>query len=426
MKINVIDWLNEAEEPPVPTSQPDFAQNVNQGVPQANQGDQGQPSQGSVEDSDEDVTKDPVNPDQDEKSSPQKDFELWKHDFCELSIAGDVEGMIDAISHVRMRKGLEMSQKRFIEDNLQILLFKRDQNVQYASKEIKNLIKQDLDRTNPGTTVMQHFSYVIQKNFVLQQQLIKMAGLFSQKGDSHRKWISALLGGIMIGSGHKNPDLMYFEKDYTIKISTRYATQFGEINLGNWSLKTDDPSRYLSEPELERLQKGSPDERQSLRRRIIAESIGEKFKERAFLIHIVHNDGTVHSIGWDLGDSLISAYKNGKIVVRGLANAEKDAMISDTGDLVALVDYDIKFVLETGETDNDGKPEMEEVPFIKRKDNILYLVADLDTIKMAAGSLSGIFFNELPYSGNPAEVVTLMQCVPSLGEILSRSCGPQA
>lgn len=417
MTNNVLDWLNEAEEPPVPTTQPDYAQGINR--PDAI-------STGSVDTSeqDDDVENDPIHPDtQEEKQN--KDFEQWKYDFCKLSIKGDVEEMIDYAGQIRMRPGLELAQKKFIEDNLQILMFRREPNIQIVNKEIRNLINQDLDRVNPGTTLMQHITNVVQKYVGLQEYLIKMAGTYSQKGDIHRKFITAILGGVMVGNGYKNPDIMLFARDYTIKISTRYTTQFGEINLGQWSLKTDDPSRYLSEPELERLKNGSPDERQSLRRRIILQSIAEKFKERAFLIHVANNDGTIFNLGWDLGDCLLAAYKNGKIIVRGLKNTEKEAMISDTGDIIQLIDYDIRFVKETGETDEDGKPEMEEVPFIQRKDSVLYLVADLDTVKMAGSTLSGLFYNELPYNGNPAEVITLMQCVPSLTEILNRQCGPQ-
>jgi hypothetical protein len=119
---------------------------------------------------------------------------------------------------------------------------------------------------------------------------------------------------------------------------------------------------------------------------------------------------------------LLSAYKNGKIVVRGRQNSEKDAMISDTGDIINLVDVDILFVQETGETDDEGRPEMSEIPFLQRRDSNLYISANLNTLQGASGTLNGLFFHEFPYNGNPDEINSLTRCIPSLTELLARSC----
>ena len=97
-------------------------------------------------------------------------------------------------------------------------------------------------------------------------------------------------------------------------------------------------------------------------------------------------------------------------------------MISDTGEIVTLIDYDIKFVIENGEVDDNGKPEFVEVPFIEHRDSTLYLNSDLETLQSAAASLPGMFFRETPYGGNPAEVLSIAQCVPSLSELLNKRC----
>jgi len=420
---NVWDsWLSEAEEPTAAQAPTSGAMQVTPDQPTV-QTPQQSPAQPPQQDNVED---DPADPDgQEQQSSPEKDFEQWKHDFYELSIKGDPNEMLTSIGSVRDRPGLEMTQRRFVQDNMQILLYRQDANVMKATKEIRNLIKEDLDRTNPGTTVMQHVTATLEKDQLLQNVLIKISGYLGQKGELHRKFISSLLGAIQVGGGASRQDLMYFAKDYTINISTRFATQFGEVNIGKWNLKVDDPSRYLSEPELDRLDQGSPEEKQTLRRRIIVESISEKFKERAFLIHIIHVDGTIHSLGWDLGDSLMSAYKEGKIVIRGQQNNEKDAMISDSGEIIPLIDIDILFVRETGETDDDGNPSMVEVPFISRKNSNLVLTADLATLHAASSSLSGMFFRETPFNGNPSEVINLMDSSPTLPEILNRRSPPK-
>jgi hypothetical protein len=420
-RINFYDWLSEAEEPTAaqaPTTDPSAPAKIPDQPTQT----AGKPETKAQEPEQEDnVEDDPVSPDQEEDSA-EKDFEQWRHDFCDLSIKGDINEMMASIQQVVDREGLEFSQRRFINDNMQILLYRQEANIIAATKQIRNLVKDDLDRTNPGTTLMQHLTTVIEKDPLLTSPLIKMTGLYASKGEYHRKFLASLMGAIQVGGGASKQDLMYFDKEYTINFSTRFATQYGEINLGKWSLKTDDPMRYLTEPEMDRLSEGSPEEKQTLRRRIIVESIGEKFKERAFLIHIVHPDGTIHALGWDLGDSLLSAYKEGKIVVRGKQNSEKDAMISDTGEIIGLVDVDILFVRETGETDDDGNPDLVEVPFLERRDSILYLVCDLETLQEASNMLSGMFFRQTPYGGNPSDVIQIAKCVPSLPEILNKRC----
>lgn len=412
MKINLEDWLwGEAEEPN-PMQQLGNQQIVD---PQAGNPAVNQPMP------EDDVEEDPTDPDIEEEETP-KDFEEWRHEFFELSIKGDIKEMLDSIAQVKQTKITESSQKKFVEDNLQILLYRQDANISKATKEIRNLISDDLDRTNPGTTIMQHVTAILEKDQTINQVLLKLTGLYGLKGDLHRKWLAALLGAVQVGGGGNREDLLYSDTEYTINISTRFHTQFGEVTLGKWSLKSDDPERYLSEPEMDRLSEGSPEEKQVLRRRVILESISEKFKKRAFLIHIVHPDGTINSLGWDLGDSLLAAYREGKLVVRGRQNEEKDAMISDNGEIVTLIDLDILYVKETGESDDNGRPQMVEVPFMERRDSVLYLVADLETLNMAASSMSGIFFREVPYTGNPSDVDAISQCIPSVYEILNRKC----
>jgi hypothetical protein len=152
------------------------------------------------------------------------------------------------------------------------------------------------------------------------------------------------------------------------------------------------------------------------------ESIAKEFEERAFLIHCVHTDGTVYALGWDMGSSIKDAYRNGKLVLRGKKNEAKDAMISDTGNIIRLVDVEILFVKETGEMDDNGKPEMIEVPFMERRDSILYLTADIPTMQDAASSLSGMFLREMPYPGNPSEIPILQRCIPDLSQMLNQRC----
>lgn len=386
--------------------------------PQMGRGNENQPDPSEISD----VENDPDSPDM-PKQDDHKDFEQWKHEFFELSVKGNVNEMMASIQPVRDLENLESSQRRFVEDNIQILFYRQNDMVIPVTKEIRNLIKQDMDRTNPATTMMQHITATLEKHGLMQQVLIKLTGLFGLKSELHRKWLAALTGSIQVGGGNKSrEDLVYSDTEYTVNISSRFGTQWGEINLGAWTLSERDPELYLTDPELERLQEGSPEEKQVLRRRIICESIAERFRKRAFLMHITHTDGTIYSLGWDMGTSIANAYKKGKLVVRGQQSQTREAMITDQGQIVPLIDMEVLYVRETDETDEDGNPESVEVPFIERRDSILYLVADLDTLHHAAASLSGMFFREMPYGGNPSDILKLQQCVPDLVELLNKQC----
>lgn len=419
-------WFFEADagnpgDEPTAGQTPNAAPGMGQNMPMQAPPDQ-QQEPGQQRTADDDVTQDPQEPEMSDEQKNDQDFEQWKHEFLQLAIKADTEEMIDAIGAIRDREGLEPSQRKFVEDNLNILLYRRDGTIENVSKQIRKLIKEDLDRTNPGTTIMQHIMSQIEAEPVLGQTLLKLTGTFGWKGELHRKWLAALLGAVQVGGGSKREDLIYNDVDYNINISTRFYTEFGEINIGKWSLLSTDPQKYLQPPELQRLQEGSPEEKQVLRRRVIMESIAAKFKTRAFLINVAGQDGTIYSIGWDLGNCLIDAYKEGKLVVRGKENTDKEAMIGDDGAILPVIDYSIYYVQETGEVDDDGRPESEEVPFMERRDDVLYLKADLDTIRNGSSGMSGIFFKEVPYNGNPSDILKLQRCLPNLPAILDQQC----
>ncbi len=190
--------------------------------------------------------------------------------------------------------------------------------------------------------------------------------------------------------------------------------------LGKWSLKTDDPKRFLEEPELARLKDGSPEERTVLRHRIVLSSISEQFRTRAFLMHVASPDGKIHALGWDLGDSLQSGYVDGKLVVRTKASDAAEAMIDDEGNIIPITDLTVRYVKETGKHDAMGSPHKREFPFMERINGMLYFTAGLDTIRAMADGLSGVFFKEIPWGGNPSDIKGFMRSVPAASDILLR------
>ena len=367
-----------------------------------------------------DISGDPQHPDMPEEID-EKDFEQWKDSYFKESIKGDVQNQIQMIRQVR-DLDLEPYPRKFVEDNLQICFLMEQPNIEQASKEIRKLIKDDIDQNNPSVSVVNHIDDTLKTMPELNNVFIKLKGLLGSKADLHRKFIASIIGGVQVGTGGNNEDVIFNEKEYSVRLSTRYNDKWGKVDLGKWALREDDPERYLTEPEQHRLEEGSPEEKDVLRRRIIMESISELFKKRGFLVNVVGQDGTIYTLGWDLSGSLKSAYSEGKLIVRTIQSDNSEAMIDDKGSIIPFVDVKIKYVKQAGGVDEDGKPAKEEHDFMERIDGMLFLTAQFHILKEAASSFSGIVLKETPYTGNPSDLRVLMRCVPNATEMLMRQC----
>jgi hypothetical protein len=368
----------------------------------------------------EDLSDDPQFPDMPEEQGAD-DFELWKIKYVKESIKGDPNKLIHKIMSVRDRELSEI-QDKFVEDNLDINFLRQNSNVLQASNEIRKNIKKDFDRTNPATSVTRHITDELEKHPLLNEVYIKLRGLGGSKGDQHRKFTGALLGAVQVGSGGMNEDLIFEEQDYSIRISTRFNARWGDVNIGRWYLREDDPEKYLKNAELNRLEGGSPEEKDVLRRRVVIESIADAYLQRAFIINVMGRDGTVQHLGWDLGNSLRSAYLDGKLVVRTMDNDTKEAFIDEQGSILTVPHMAIYYVKEGDSLGKNGKPEIEEIEFIVHRDGVLYLSAQLDLIKEASMTLQGIYYKETLWQGNPSDIKKIMRCVPSSSELLLRQC----
>jgi hypothetical protein len=412
-----------------PMSQPGSPQDpmgqdsMSQGVPDQMQSDQ-PPAGMSLDnqsDNDEDITNDPEYPDMPEEKEEDDDFEIWKIKFVKESIKGNPNSLAQRILNVR-DMDLEPHQRKFAEDNLDICFLRQNSNILQISNEIRKLIKNDFDRTNPAMTLVRHITTTLEQSPLLNEVYIKLLGLGGSKGDQHRKFVAALTGSVQVGSGGQNEDLVFEEKDYSIRISTRFNSRWGDVNIGRWFLREDDSERYLKKAELDRLEGGSPEEKDVLRRRVVIESISESYRERAFIINVVGQDGTVCHLGWDLGNSLKSAFLDGKLVVRTNSNDLKEAFIDEEGSVISIPNMNICYLKESEQLDKNGNPEIDEIEFIAHRDGVLYLVAQLDLIKEAASTLQSFTYKETLWQGNPSDILKIMRCVPSSPEILLRQC----
>ncbi len=433
---NIEDWLSEADIPAAaavgdqaggqaPTTDPTQntpdagAQPPDPNVSNAQPED---PNQNQNPDQKDDVSSDPSAPHMPDEKKTVDDFEVWKNSYLKESVKGDTNGLIELLNQVRDKDGLSPYQRKFVEDNWSVQLVRQHSNIEKASKEIRRNLKDQLDRNNPATSVVGHLTAVLETIPVLNNVFIKLGGYTGLKGDLHRKYIAALIGGVQVGSGANTEDVIFNERNYSILLSTRFNSKWGDVMLGSWSLKQDDPDKFLSDAELKRLQEGSPEEREVLRKRIVVESIADQFETRAFIINVVGDDGTIYTLGWDLASSLRGAYTDGKLVVKTRQSENSEAMINAEGEIVPYVDISINYVKETGQQDEDGKPEKKEMQFIERREGMLFLTAELQLIKEASTALQGAAFKEVPYNGNPSDLKTLSRCVYSAHDLLFRSC----
>jgi hypothetical protein len=412
MRHNLEFWL-EAEQP-----EPQITNNAAEAPTEAPAPEQDAPQDPTPED----VSDDPQAPDMPEEKGEEPDFEVWKSNYFKESIKGDATKLMAMISPMRDKQELEPYQRKFVDDNWNIQLLRMNSNIYEASGQIRKSIKGQLDNNNPATSVVNHVAQTLETVPGLNETFIKMMGYSGNKGELHRKFLAALTGSVQVSSSPDKENIIFNEKEYSIKMATRLNSDWGEIALGSWSLREDDPERYLSEPELKRLSDGSPQERDVLRRRVVVESIAKQFEEQAFMINVVRDDGTIYYLGWDISNALRGAYTEGKVVVKTVKSENSEAMISDDGQIVAMIDLKIYFVKETGGQDKFGEQELDEIEFMERRNGMLFLTAGLATIKEAAESMQGTEFKEVPYPGNPSDLKALKRCVYSAHDLLMRQC----
>lgn len=425
-RINEMAWLAEMDIPAAAATQDQFAG----GPPTSQPGKPGDPMAANASPMPQQGGGSPV-PQQDPMEEPNSpdmpdlpddiNFESWKKEYMKTSVKGDPNVLLDMIAKVR-DKELDPNPRKFVEDNLQICFLRQHQDFLIPSKKLRTMVKDQLDRTAPGTSLVQYLTQVLEESPLVGQIFLKLSNTGGGKGDYHRKFLSALLGAVQVGSGAGNEDLVYNQKDYSILVSTRFNTRWGDVNLGRWSMKEDDSQRYLKPAEQQRLEGGSPEERDVLRRRVVMESISEAFKLRAYIINAVSADGTVGHLGLDLGNCLRAAYTDGKLVVRTKDSDARSAFIDEEGQVVPIPDMNIYYVKQSDDMDEKGQQDMEEIEFIAYRDGNLYLTAQADVLKEAASTLQGLIYKETPFQGNPSDLVRISRCVPSAAEVLMKQC----
>jgi hypothetical protein len=182
-----------------------------------------------------DISKDPQAPDMPDEKDPE-DFERWKNNYLKESIKGDSQKLIDMINDVRDLDLMEYPRK-FVEDNLQIQFLRQNSNIEKASKEIRKLIREQLDQNNPSVSCVNHRFNVLQQDPTLSNVFIKLEALHGMKGDLHRKYVAALLGGV--------PEA-YQRLHSTFRWAVPEHFNIAEVCCGRWARQPDATKRVAS------------------------------------------------------------------------------------------------------------------------------------------------------------------------------------
>lgn len=369
----------------------------------------------------DDISQDPQFPEMpDEQESYEDDFEQWKEKFISESKKGDPMRLLDLLDMIKDRE-LEAQSRKFVDDNLDINYIRQNPLVYQPSAKIRSLMKQDLDRNLPATSILRHITSVLEEVPLVSDMFVKLLGAGGGKQDLHRKFVASLIGGVQVGSGADNEDLIFQDSEYFVQISTRFNTKWGDVYIGSWSLIEGDPERFLKDSEIERLQGGSPEERDVLRRRVVIESIADKYKKRAFLITTVSTDATIYHLGMDLGNCLQSGFLDGRLVVRCQDSDTREIFVDDDGNVVQIPEVTIYYIRDV-DTPGSIDRGTEEIEFIRCRQGQLFLSAHADLLIEVMSTLDGIVFKELPWRGNPTDFLKMSRCTPRADEILFRRC----
>jgi hypothetical protein len=137
---------------------------------------------------------------------------------------------------------------------------------------------------------------------------------------------------------------------------------------------------------------------------------------------VLADNGTIYFIGLDLSNVLRSGYDNGVLTVSTFQNDASEALFDAEGNLTTLQDIKIQYQKETGEMDENGSPLKDKTEFLVKKDGMLLINASLETLMDAAGNVNGLSIKELPFNGNPSDLINLIRCVPSSPELILRNC----
>lgn len=336
------------------------------------------------------------------------DFDDFREEYIDLSVNAKPDDLLDKLDDLQGIIDLGPKEKKFVSDNLHILLLMKEQEIYEASRKLHH-IEDPLD-------LIGQLSDVLNRAETLRDVILKLPSFFGMKPDLYRKFFAALIGGVQIGGGGTVEDVVLSPtKGQRLLFSTRFYTLFGSIHLVPWSLGSEDADLYLRDAERERMEKGSPEEKKILLKRVFLQSISQTLEGRVFVICVVNRaTGKRTDIAIRLDQFLTDGYERGILQV----DIEEDPdvlVILPTGEETQVGKLVVRFV-------NPDEPNSEAIRFLELKQSMIHLVADEGVIEDAINSIGAGYFSRNEYEGTPEELETTQKCVPTLQEMLLKRC----
>ena len=423
-----------------------------------------------------------------EKPQEEIDFEIEKIDYLDMSLKQKNDEMMDKLLEMRNIQSLSPGQYKFITDNIQVLSLARDVDFNDARKSIYKRIKEtfgdiaepvqdeeipdtqtqdvaDQETAMPqtsqpeevptpyqgtesvdyihknlhevneelgsisGVEIYSIISEEIERYNTIIETLIKLPSFYAMKADLFRKIICAVSNGTQIGSGGSLEDVFIplAEGGVGIKLCTRIYTDFGNIEIGKWSPKINDPETFLSDEELERLNNsGSPEEKEILKKRVMIESISTAFADKIYLMLICKPEsGERIEVGFNLSELVKTGWQNGTITIDFKANIGKgQATLDLEGNLIELQNIVVSYIKDNNDKlDSNGKPLKEHIELLKLKNGVLYIVSNEEEFfDFTSINSEGIFYNKKQSDLDIEKIQTIQNCVPDIKEILLKKC----
>ena len=335
------------------------------------------------------------------------DFDSFRDEYIDATVNEKPDALLEKLDQLRGIVDLGPKERKFLNDNIHILLLMREQEIYDASRK--------LHRVELALDLVSQLSETLDKTAILNEVPIKLPSFFGMKADLYRKFVAALCGGVQIGSGATVEDIVISPtKGQRHLISTRFYTDFGSIEIIPWTLSPGDPELFLKDIERERLQNGSPEEKNVLLKRVILASISKLIKGRVFLICLLNpSTGKRTDIGLQLDQFLLEGYSKGAIQIE-IAKDEEKVGVLQRGGTTPL--GRIQFVFKGD--DPASKPSV----LMEVQDGVLCLVADGDVIEDSINMIGNGVLNKSEFEGSDEDLDKTQRCVPTIQEMILKRC----
>lgn len=254
-----------------------------------------------------------------------------------------LRGSLDvAYRHI---KKMTPSQRNFIEINRSTASLLEETIFLNIQKSIVKSIRED----TLWETMYDFFDSIPEMNAAIQR--LPMLG--PDKNNLYRQIGAALTRGVVV-PGVQGGEVLFFDKEKEIKRSIFQAySDWGYMKLGKINIKRDSLKEYLTGDEIQKIEKGSPEEKRVLRNRLVIEAIASQLGGITYSILVIDPDsGNWDALTFD-SEWFRSAYEAGQItVIESFEDPDGNLYIDDDYDLVSVNNWGIALLSNEDRAEN--------------------------------------------------------------------------